>query len=286
MGEPRQNPFQLPPQPRTGRDLIRWILFEYPRLEDWSQHLTRRRGLALYLRAVPWILLLATGVYLLSLAVVVALELPLYFPAQFKPAVVQIFTDYPGFGERLIGLLSVTGGRFATWLAGGLAGGIGFFLSWAVGFLRLPFYLPQAAVALIRLDPDHNPYLWDAGVYLPIWGARRRLTEAAFRDPETGTKFAGFLLEYRPLQRGLAAAVLHAAQAGRWRLRPLDPDVLTPPPVPEDQPAYAPGTGWLRALADLRQDLMAARGQTQIRADPGPPGSAATPVPAPGFDRK
>jgi len=133
MGEPRQNPFQLPPQTRTGRDLIRWILFEYPRLEDWSQHLTRRRGLALYLRAVPWILLLATGVYLLSLAVVVALELPLYFPAQFKPAVVQIFTDHPGFGERLIGLLSVTGGRFATWLAwglaGGLAGGIGFFLS-------------------------------------------------------------------------------------------------------------------------------------------------------------
>jgi len=119
-------------------------------------------------------------------------------------------------------------------------------------------------VALIRLDPDHNPYLWDAGVRLPIWGARRRLTDAAFRDPATGTRFAGFLLEYRPLQRGLAALVLHAAQAGRWRLRPLDAEVLQPPPVPEDQPAYTPGAGWPRMLAGLRRDLIAARGQTQI----------------------
>ena len=344
MSEPKRNPFALPPEPKTGRDLIWWTLFEYPRLEEWSGRLTRKRILVLYLRALPWILLLATGVYLLSLTVVVAWELPLDFPAQFKLAVVQLFTESPGFGERLVGLLSITGGGFATTLAmglamglaGGLAGGLAFGLAgglafglavglawsltvgltvglawglafslafslafglavglawsltvglagglagglavglavgvgvssgWIIGFLRLPFYIPQAAVGLIRLDLRHNPYLWDAGVHLPIWGARRRLTGAAFDDPETGTTFAGFLLEYRPLQRKLAAAILHAAHAGRWRLRPLEPEPLLPPPVPEDQPAYAPGTGWLRELADLRQDLVAARGQTQI----------------------
>jgi len=101
-------------------------------------------------------------------------------------------------------------------------------------------------------------------VYLPIWGARRRLTDAAFGDPETGTRFAEFLLEYRPLQRKLAAAVLHAAHAGRWRLRPLDSDRLTPLSVPADQPDYAPSAGWLRILAGLRKDLIAAHTQNQI----------------------
>jgi|GEM_PF-7002072 len=120
MTEPDRNPFQLPPEPRTGRDLIWWTLFEFPRLVDWSQRLTRKRTLVLYLRAAPWILLLAIGLYLLSLAVVVVWELPLQFPDQFKPAVVQLFTDNPGFGERLTGLLSVTIGTFATALAVGL----------------------------------------------------------------------------------------------------------------------------------------------------------------------
>jgi len=192
----------------------------------------------------------------------------------------------------LVGLLSVTGRWFVTvlavglalglaeslvvglaWglavglafgLALGLAGGIGVFLGWAIGFLRLPFYLPQAVVALIRLDLRHNPYLWDAGVRLPIWRARRRLTDAAFDDPETGAAFAGFLLEYRPRQRGLAGLVLHAAHAGRWRLRPLEPGLLTPPPVPEDQPDLAPSDRWLRGLTALQRDLEAARGQNQI----------------------
>ncbi|WP_133512143.1 AAA family ATPase [Candidatus Thiosymbion oneisti] len=350
MGKPKQNPFQLPPEPRTGRALIRWTLFELPRLLDWSEGLTRGRILVLYLRAVPWILLLATGFYILSLMVLIIWELPLDFPAQFQPAVVQIFMDSPGFGERLIGLLSVTGWKFAAMLAlglalglagslagnlalglalglaGGLAGdlagdlvgdlalglavglamglaglalglavdlavglavglalglalglaslvgglaegpalGIGCFSGWAIGMLRLPFYIPQAVVGLIRLDLYHNPYRWDAGVRLPIWGARRRLTEQAFGDPETGRQFAEFLLEYRPLQRRLAAAILHAAHAGRWRLGPLEPERLTPPSVPADQPAYAPGAGWQRALAGLRQDLIAARGQNQI----------------------
>ncbi len=312
MAGPKQNPFQLPPEPKTDWDLIRWTLFEWPRLLDWSRHLSRKHILVLYLVAMAWILLLAIGVYGSSLAVVVALELPLDFPAQFKPTVVQICADNPGFGERLIGLLSVTGMEFETKLAFGLAAGlavglavglamglagglarglagglalglawglaeglvggmevglgagIGVFLGWVVGFLHLPFYLPQAVVALIRLDLYHNPYRWDAGVRLPIWGARRRLTGAAFDDPETGTRFAEFLLEYRPLQRKLAAAVLHAAHAGRWRLRPLNPELLTPPPVPEDRPGYAPSAGWLRELAGLRQDLAAARGQTQI----------------------
>jgi len=196
---------------------------------------------------MPWILLLAIGVYGSSLVVVIVWELPLQLPAQFEPTVVQIFADNPGFGERLLGLLSVTGRRFATnlvfGLAVGLGTGIGIFLGWAIGLLRLIFYLPQAAVALIRLDLYHNPYRWDAGVYLSIWGARRWLIDAAFSDPETGTMFAEFLLEYRPLQRKLAAAVLHAAHAGRRRLRPLDPDRLTPPSVPTDQPDYTPSAG-------------------------------------------
>jgi|GEM_PF-1548753 len=91
---------------------------------------------------MSWILLLAIGVYGSSLVVVISWELPLQFPAQFEPTVVQIFADSPGFGERLLGLLSVTGGRFATNLAVGLGTGIGIFLGWAIGLLRLIFYLP------------------------------------------------------------------------------------------------------------------------------------------------
>jgi len=73
---------------------------------------------------VPWPLLLATGVYLLSLAVDIAWELPLHSLAQFKPAVVQPFADSLEFGERLVGLLSITGGLFAATLTLGLAGGL------------------------------------------------------------------------------------------------------------------------------------------------------------------
>ena len=155
-------------------------------------------------------------------------------------------------------------GGLAVGLAVGIVTGSGLFAGWVLSILRVPFYLPESLAALVRLDLRHNPYLYDAGVRLPIWGAERRLTAETFRDPETGAAFAAFLLEYRPLQRALAAAVLHAAQAGRWRLRPLDAEVLAAVPLPDDQPKFQPRPGWVKALAGLRADLMAFRTQTQI----------------------
>lgn len=334
--ETERDPFRLPAEPRTGRELVWWTLFELPRLGRWSRALSRKRTAILYLSAVPWILLLFASLNFLALTTVATLDLPVRFPAQFQESVVTVFSANPDFPASLAALFAVSVARLALGaglvlvgsltenlarglvtglvfglvyglafglvadgaagliagltfgmvissvlgavpgmamglvfglafgLALSLAAGVGIFIGWMVGFLRLPFYVPQNLLAVVRLDLYHNPYLWDAGIRLPIWRARRKLADQSFADPVTGGAFASFLLEYRPFQHGLAAAVLHAAHAGRWRLRPLDPEVLSGPAVPEGVPAYVPSPAWLDELSGLRQDLAALRTQTQI----------------------
>jgi hypothetical protein len=347
----RGDPFALPPEPRGGLDLLRWTFLELPRLENFSRTLSRGQTGLLYVRAAPWIALIATAIYLATILLTAWLDLPLRFPDAFTDSAVTAFSESRGLWAQVIALSSVTGQEFlfllafglagglagglavglagglalglagglafgpafglagslafglagglafglavglagglafglAVGLAGGLAGGlavglagglavglevglalgIGFFVGWVAGFLRLPLYLWQSVAALFRLDLRHNPHLWDAGVRLPIWRARRRLTEEAVRDPDSGAAFADFLLEHRPLQRGLAADVLHAVSAGRWRLSPLTPEVLDPTSPVADEPEYSPSAAWLVALATLRVELAAAREQTQ-----------------------
>ncbi|WP_295451107.1 hypothetical protein [uncultured Thiodictyon sp.] len=167
------------------------------------------------------------------------------------------------------GLAFGLAGGLAVGLTDGLLSGVGlgggFCAGWLAGWLRLPVYVPQSLIALVRLDLRHNPYLYDVGVRLPLWRARRRLSDESFADPETGAAFGAFLLEYRPFQAGLAAAVLHAANAGGWRLHPLEPGVLVPPLLPKEQTGFQPSADWQAALAALRADLCAVRTQTNIR---------------------
>ncbi|TVQ95170.1 MAG: ATP-binding protein [Chromatiaceae bacterium] len=391
MTGPERNPFALPAEPRTGRALIWWAFFEWPGLEAFSRRIGRGRGLLLYLRAMPWIMLLATIPWLLGLWFRVGLELPLRFPDQFRAEWTAVFWQHQDVLGRMIGLIALSwwgvalgmasalllsapvaligrvpqgrkgetaglalsvstalvfalavgwifgwvrspelrigsalewdwGGRM-TWArelgpaeglavglammlpfglatglplvlplgrlsrlidlrwglvaslpVGGLAVGLAWVSAWSatglvvgywIGALRLPFYLPEALAALVRLDLRHNPYLRDAGVWLPFWGARRRLTNEARQDPATGTAFADFLLEHRPWQRTLAAEVLHAVAAGQWAMQPLEPLALRAPRLVADAPRWRPSDDWLADLAALREQLTAARHRTQ-----------------------
>jgi hypothetical protein len=397
MARPGRNPFELLDEPRTGRELIWWALFEHRRLEAFGDRIGRWRGLVAYLSAAPLILLIGVLLWLIGLAITVGLELPMMIEGKFFDDWVDVFTRHQYFVARyevviarswvmalggivltwsamvvavllwgaLRGLyiaeslavslgmimalgftLGLAGGRAlgapagltwgAAWgvawglawgvqlarsqislplltlgllltilagmassmawslawimiggvpfsLASGLAGGpplhqqfgmqfylagdfamgIGVTIGASIGFFRLPIYLPEAIAALFRLDLRHNPYLRDVAIWLPIWGARRRLTDEARQDPATGSAFADFLLEHRPLQRGLAAEVLHAVQAGRWAMQPLEPLALKPPRLVEETPRFRPSDSWLSALAELREQLTAARQQTQ-----------------------
>ncbi|WP_295388650.1 hypothetical protein [uncultured Thiodictyon sp.] len=146
----------------------------------------------------------------------------------------------------------------------GLGIGIGMMIGCFFAYYRVLFYLIESFLVLFRLDLCHNPYLWDWAVVLPIWRARRRLTDQAAKDPETGAAFIMFLLENRPLQRRLAAELLHPVLAGLWAQRPLDHLALTSPPTVQDQPRFSPSDTWLRSLADLRAQLETALHETQI----------------------
>jgi hypothetical protein len=384
MPQESRDPFRLPPPPRTGLETLLWILLEPDAPQHWSYHQGRKEAAVLYLRALPWVSSIASLSWLMALAIVAGLELPLRFPEQFKVAWAELLQAEPNLIEPLfvIGLqtsgdwalgvgvsmavglaLSLSGqaedgvkiclaGSLSLGLIAGLASGLSGCLAWslssgvAVGsalglvsslmsrapvaekywvfafsaptvilqlllfwsipvtvaaFLaallpnweyaaakawritsclaffgcgaslvhlsivfRLPFYLPQATMALIRLDLRHNPYLRDGRVILPLWGARRRLMAEAADDPETGMRFVNFLLQYRPLQRSLAGEMLHAVQAGRWRLAPLDARALEPPGLVADQPDQHPSKRWLDKVATLRTALIEANQESQI----------------------
>lgn len=150
-----------------------------------------------------------------------------------------------------------------TWLSA-LASGSGMLFGWLMAYFRVPINVVHAITSRRVANLKHNPYLWDDTVVLPTTDIARHLSDEATRDPETGARFAAFLLEHRPLQRTLAAEVLHAVTAGRWALAPLDPQALAPPPLVEEEPGFRPSHAWLAALADLSAQLTAARQETQI----------------------
>ncbi len=102
-----------------------------------------------------------------------------------------------------------------------------------------------------------NPYISDGIIWLPIWGATRRLTDAAQQDPNTGFQFLWFLQEYRPLQTTLAMYIAHAATAGCWQQDPLNDEMLTPSPLIEEAKKLHPSQSWLQALENLKNQLIA-----------------------------
>jgi len=172
---------------------------------------------------------------------------------------------------------------------------------------------------LIRLDLYHNLYRWDAGARLPIWGARRWLTDAAFRDSETGTAFAEYSARIPS-----AATRTSGGDTARHPCRALAPEAPGAGPIDTTAAAERPtglcprcrvAAGARRAAtksdrrarsesdqlqaSSLRRFLPQARclprfdpalsahsHRAPVRADPGPPGSAATPVPTVGLHRQ
>lgn len=140
-------------------------------------------------------------------------------------------------------------------------------LSTATGFLlgsfRLVFYPWHAIKSFIRLDFQHNPYLYDH-LWLPIWGATRKLTAQAAQDLNTAQNFIEFLLIYRPLQRNLAQHLIHAVKATEWRQQVLKLETLTPPQLVAEQNALHPSQTWLEALEKTRKQLTSALTQSSI----------------------
>lgn len=138
-------------------------------------------------------------------------------------------------------------GGFEAGFAAGLVAGLALIAGYAFGFLSIPFTLWHVLRSAFRVDFYRNPYLGDGGIRLPLPGIRRRLTALAEEDPETARRFIAFLLEYRPLQRGLAMHLTHAASAGEWRQHVLDPDYLRPPEVVAEEPRLRPSEAWIAA---------------------------------------
>ncbi|MEI2769748.1 MAG: hypothetical protein V9G98_03085 [Candidatus Competibacter sp.] len=118
------------------------------------------------------------------------------------------------------------------------------------------------------LDFVCNPYRRDAVIWLPLWGVPGRLAALAQQQPEAAREFVEFLLARRPLQRGLAMRLAHAATAGTWRQRPLQADILLSPPTVAEEPRFAPADEWRRQLgnAAVRADQQSITKSNQPQA--------------------
>lgn len=137
----------------------------------------------------------------------------------------------------------------------GLTAGLGFILSWYFVYLRLPFYWFYVTRGVLNQGLDNNVYLHDAFIWLPIPGLYPRLVQQAVAEPKLGQQFITFLLEYRPLQRNLAAHITHALTAKLWQQHLLDNDCFKPPQnIADAVEKLQPSELWLAALVQLREE--------------------------------
>jgi len=159
-------------------------------------------------------------------------------------------------------------------LAYGLSNGLTSGLSLYFAYFRFIFYPFHFIKNFLKVDFEHNPYLNDGIIWLPIVGVKSKLTQLAQKEPDTALKFVNFLLEYRPLQRSLAMHITHSATAGRWSQNSLNADKLLLPAIAEDYvfdetkfstPAtLKPSEKWTEQCTALKKQLISAQTQSSI----------------------
>jgi len=126
----------------------------------------------------------------------------------------QLSGLFMGFMLSVIGCLAVAklgimGGELQG-LTDALGFGVGILLGWYALYFGLIFYPFHWISSCFYSRLDCNPYLYDARIWLPISGLKKRLTQQARLEPELAGLFIDFLLNYRPLQHSLAKALSHA----------------------------------------------------------------------------
>jgi len=151
-------------------------------------------------------------------------------------------------------------------LTGELTAGVGGALGWGLGYFRIfPFYFYYLITGLFRNRLNRNPYWQDSSIWLPIPGLKSNLVRQTSENPDEASRFIDFLLEYRPLQKNLAMHLTHAAAAARWRLHPLDADILKGIPlISTDKPKFKPSAQWFQSITSLRDELLASQQQSSI----------------------
>jgi hypothetical protein len=157
------------------------------------------------------------------------------FPIYFKEEFITNWNIYNNFHLKVLFLLQKTAFGLTTGLTAGLpfglAGGLASILSLYISYFRFIFYPIHLLVSLFILDFKKNSYLWDAVIWLPIPFARKQLVAETWKNTKTAFHFTEFLLEYRPLQRGLAFHLIHTATAATWFEHPLKFERLIEPGI-------------------------------------------------------
>ena len=128
--------FHKPDKPKNSLQLISWAIFEPLLLQRYSKTLSRKQGFVELLKTYPWLILIATLVYLLSAGIILVLDLPTSHPDWFKPLLVKNLTEYSSIEAKTIAYIQYTAPDFYDRLALGLAGGLGLGLA---GFLVFGF---------------------------------------------------------------------------------------------------------------------------------------------------
>jgi hypothetical protein len=154
---------------------------------------------------------------------------------------------------------------------------VGTIVAFYLSYFRVIFYSVYLYSSIASVLLNRNPFLRDAVIWIPIPTVRKKLAAAASNNPAQGTEFIEFLLEYRPLQRGLAQHLIHAVTAAQWRQTPLDVDRFAAPRLvePWEKPPewmniqetpdkLHPSPAWLNALEQLKNQLASARTQSGI----------------------
>ncbi len=164
-----------------------------------------------------------------------------------------------GLAIGLTGVLA--GGKEA-----GFKTGVGMMLGWYIGYFRIfPVYIYHFFKSLFCNRLNRNPYWKDGVIWLPIPGLNSKLIRQIIKNPDEASRFIDFLIEYRPLQKNLAMHQIHAASAARWRLHPLDADILKQIPlISKDKPKFQPSDQWFQKLVSLREELVASQQQSSI----------------------
>ena len=281
-------------KPKNSFETFKWSIFEPILLKRYSASLTRRESMREFLKAYIWVVAITITIYCTSNFIKAVFDLPILYKNAFDPEIVNNWPVKADFLSKFLFISKTSIGWLASGLALGLAfglasglalglanglalglvfglalglsTGLAMTLGWLLGNLRIfPFYIYYLFTGMYRNHLNRNPYWQDSLIWLPILGLKSKLLRRTSENPEEAARFIDFLIEYRPLQKNLAMFLTHTAIAGKWRLHPLDADILKELPlISKDKPKFKPSDQWFQTITTLREELLASQQQNSI----------------------